>query len=51
MRAPAELPYLFALESAMDELAVALNLDPVELRRRNDTDHEPIKNLPTPAGR
>jgi len=46
MRAPAELPYLFALESAMDELAVALNLDPVELRRRNDTDHEPIKNLP-----
>lgn len=46
MRAPPEVPYLFALESAMDELAVALNLDPVELRRRNDTDREPIKNLP-----
>ncbi|HZK92213.1 MAG TPA: xanthine dehydrogenase family protein molybdopterin-binding subunit [Stellaceae bacterium] len=46
MRSPPELPYLFALESAMDELAVALNLDPVELRRRNDTDKEPIKGLP-----
>src|SRR5665213_2802650 len=46
MLSPPELPYLFALESAMDELAVALNLDPVELRRRNDTDKEPIKGLP-----
>lgn len=46
MRSPPEVPYLFALESAMDELAVALNLDPVELRRRNDTMREPIKGLP-----
>jgi xanthine dehydrogenase YagR molybdenum-binding subunit len=46
MRSPSEVPYLFAVESAMDELAVALNFDPVELRRRNDTDHEPIRNLP-----
>ena len=46
MRSPPEVPYLFPLESAMDELAVALDMDPVELRRRNDTDHEPIKNLP-----
>jgi xanthine dehydrogenase YagR molybdenum-binding subunit len=46
MRSPAEVPYLFALESAMDELAVALDMDPIELRRRNDTDHEPIHNLP-----
>jgi xanthine dehydrogenase YagR molybdenum-binding subunit len=37
---------LFLLESAIDELAVALNMDPVELRRRKDADHEPIKNLP-----
>lgn len=37
MRAPPEMPYLFALESAMDELAYKLDLDPVELRRRNDT--------------
>jgi xanthine dehydrogenase YagR molybdenum-binding subunit len=46
MRSPPELPYLFAIESAMDELAVALNMDPVELRRRNDTQYEPIKGLP-----
>jgi len=46
MRSPPEVPYLFALESAMDELAVALNMDPVELRRRNDTMREPIKGLP-----
>ncbi len=37
MRAPPEMPYLFAMESAMDELSYALELDPVELRRRNDT--------------
>ena len=46
MRAPAETPYFFALESAMDELAVALKMDPVELRRINDTMKEPIKGLP-----
>jgi xanthine dehydrogenase YagR molybdenum-binding subunit len=46
MRSPPEVPYLFALESAMDELAVALDMDPIELRRRNDTDKEPIKGLP-----
>ncbi len=46
MRSPPELPYMFALESAMDELAVALKMDPVELRRVNDTMHEPIKGLP-----
>ncbi len=46
MRAPAETPYFFALESAMDELAVALDMDPVELRRVNDTQKEPIKGLP-----
>ena len=36
MRAPGESTGSFALESAMDELAVALALDPVELRLRND---------------
>ena len=46
MRSPPETPYLFALESAMDELAVALQMDPVELRRVNDTKVEPIKGLP-----
>src|ERR1700677_4982618 len=46
MRAPAETPYFFALARAMDELAVALNMDPIELRRVNDTQTEPIKGLP-----
>jgi xanthine dehydrogenase YagR molybdenum-binding subunit len=45
MRSPPELPYMFGLESAMDELAVALHMDPVELRRVNDTQVEPIKGL------
>jgi xanthine dehydrogenase YagR molybdenum-binding subunit len=35
MRAPGEAPGQFALESALDELAYKLNMDPVELRRRN----------------
>lgn len=46
MRSPPEVPYVYALESALDELAVALEMDPVELRRRNDTQTEPIKGLP-----
>ncbi|HEY4114882.1 MAG TPA: xanthine dehydrogenase family protein molybdopterin-binding subunit [Rhizomicrobium sp.] len=46
MRSPPETPYLYALESAMDELAYALEIDPVELRRINDTMKEPIKGLP-----
>ena len=45
MRSPPETPYIFALECAMDELAYALNMDPVELRRINDTKTEPIKDL------
>ncbi len=35
MRAPNEEPGAFAIESAMDELAVKLNMDPVELRMKN----------------
>jgi xanthine dehydrogenase YagR molybdenum-binding subunit len=38
MRGPGEAPGLFALEVAMDELAYAADIDPVELRLRNDTD-------------
>jgi xanthine dehydrogenase YagR molybdenum-binding subunit len=37
MRSPPVVPYIYALESAMDELAIKLNMDPVELRRRNDS--------------
>jgi xanthine dehydrogenase YagR molybdenum-binding subunit len=38
MRAPGETPGLFALESALDELAYKLHLDPVELRITNHAD-------------
>lgn len=41
MRAPGEAPGMYALESAMDELASALGMDPVELRIRNDPGIEP----------
>jgi xanthine dehydrogenase YagR molybdenum-binding subunit len=46
MRSPPEVPYIYALECAIDELAVALAMDPIELRRINDTKVEPIKGLP-----
>jgi len=45
MRAPAETPYMFALESAVDELASALAMDPIELRRINDTQIDPVSGL------
>src|SRR5262245_34973243 len=37
MRSPPVVPYIYALESAMDELAVKLGMDPVALRRANDS--------------
>ena len=43
MRAPGEAPGLMALEMAMDELAEALAMDPVELRAINDTQVDPEK--------
>ncbi|MGP3910895.1 xanthine dehydrogenase family protein molybdopterin-binding subunit [Nonomuraea sp. 10N515B] len=46
MRAPGECPGMYALESAMDELAYAAGLDPVELRIRNDPQTEPDSGLP-----
>jgi xanthine dehydrogenase YagR molybdenum-binding subunit len=46
MRAPGEASGIFALESAVDELAVALNLDPVELRLRNEPEIDAFKQLP-----
>lgn len=46
MRAPGECPGMFALESAMDELAVATGVDPVELRIRNEPDVEPESGKP-----
>jgi xanthine dehydrogenase YagR molybdenum-binding subunit len=41
MRAPGETPGMYALESAMDELALACGIDPIELRARNDPEVDP----------
>ncbi|MDB5447698.1 MAG: Aerobic-type carbon monoxide dehydrogenase, large subunit CoxL/CutL-like protein, partial [Phenylobacterium sp.] len=46
MRAPGESIGSFALESALDELAVKLELDPVELRRRIEPDKDPTTGQP-----
>lgn len=46
MRAPGESTGSFALESALDELAYKLRIDPVELRLRNHADRDPESNLP-----
>jgi len=46
MRAPSAAPALFALESAMDELAVALKLDPLELRLRCYSDRDQNEDKP-----
>lgn len=46
MRAPPEVPFLFALESAVDEMAVALGMDPIALRRINDTAVDPVSGKP-----
>jgi xanthine dehydrogenase YagR molybdenum-binding subunit len=46
MRAPAQTPGTFALESAMDELAYALEIDPLELRLRNYADANPADGKP-----
>ncbi len=46
MRSPPEVPYMFALESAMDEMAEKLGIDPVEFRRINDTMVNPTTGAP-----
>ena len=46
MRGPGEATGAFALESAMDELSYALNIDPLELRIKNHADIDPQRNLP-----
>jgi xanthine dehydrogenase YagR molybdenum-binding subunit len=42
MRSPAEVPYMYALESAINEMADRLQLDPIVFRRINDTDRNPV---------
>lgn len=46
MRAPGEAPGLLALESAMDELAVTLGIDPIELRIANEPTLDPERGVP-----
>jgi xanthine dehydrogenase YagR molybdenum-binding subunit len=46
MRAPGESVGTFALESAIDELACAMSIDPVELRRRCEPEKDPTSGLP-----
>jgi xanthine dehydrogenase YagR molybdenum-binding subunit len=46
MRAPGECPGMYALECAMDELALAAGLDPIELRVRNEPEVDPESGHP-----
>lgn len=46
MRAPGESIGTFALESALDELAIKMNIDPIDLRRRIEPGIDPTKNTP-----
>jgi len=46
MRGPGTTPGMFALDSAMDELAVKLNMDPLELRLRNYAEKDESSNQP-----
>jgi xanthine dehydrogenase YagR molybdenum-binding subunit len=45
-RAPGFVEGTFGLECALDELAAKLGLDPLELRRRNHADHDPLDDRP-----
>ena len=42
MRSPPVVPYIYALESSMDEMAIKLGIDPIEFRRVNDTMQSPV---------
>jgi xanthine dehydrogenase YagR molybdenum-binding subunit len=46
MRAPGEVSGSVALEIAMDEMAIELGMDPLELRRRNFAERDPSADLP-----
>ena len=46
VRAPGEAVGITALECAMDELAEAAGIDPVELRRRNIPENDPTDGIP-----
>ena len=46
MRAPGESVGTFALESAIDELAAEMGMDPIALRLRNEPDKDPTSHVP-----
>lgn len=46
MRAPGEAVGMIAVECAMDELASKLEIDPIELRRRNEPEEDPSADIP-----
>ncbi|WP_405607176.1 xanthine dehydrogenase family protein molybdopterin-binding subunit [Streptomyces sp. NBC_00076] len=46
MRGPGAATGVYAVESAMDELAHELGMDPIELRRRNEPAQDPSNNSP-----
>ena len=46
MRAPGESIGTFALESAVDELAAQMGIDPIELRIRNEPEEDPTSGKP-----
>ncbi|MEV0225137.1 xanthine dehydrogenase family protein molybdopterin-binding subunit [Streptomyces sp. NPDC050704] len=46
MRGPGYATAAFAIESAMDELAHKLDIDPIELRRHNEPEQDPSSGLP-----
>jgi xanthine dehydrogenase YagR molybdenum-binding subunit len=46
MRAPGEATGTYVLEAALDELASAAGIDPIELRLRNYAERDPNKELP-----
>jgi xanthine dehydrogenase YagR molybdenum-binding subunit len=45
-RSPPVVPYGYALECAMDEMAFKLGIDPIEFRRINDTVKSPVDGKP-----
>jgi xanthine dehydrogenase YagR molybdenum-binding subunit len=46
MRAPGEFSGMFALETALDELAAQIGIDPIELRLRNEPAADPESGKP-----
>ncbi|HNB21571.1 MAG TPA: xanthine dehydrogenase family protein molybdopterin-binding subunit [Candidatus Melainabacteria bacterium] len=46
MRGPGAVPGLFATESALDELAIKLNMDPMQLRIINEPQKDEDLNIP-----